>query len=95
MAPDSKKDANRETPEEAARLALFEADLRDPVFPENIAPEILESYDEVIQRYKSYSEKDDSEILRRAFIFAYKAHGMSSAERASRILFTPSRRRRS
>jgi GTP diphosphokinase / guanosine-3',5'-bis(diphosphate) 3'-diphosphatase len=76
MAPDSKKDAARETPEETARLALFEADLRNPEFPDNIAPEILESYDEVIQRYKSYSEKDDSEMLRRAFVFAYKAHGM-------------------
>ncbi|HOO62146.1 MAG TPA: bifunctional (p)ppGpp synthetase/guanosine-3',5'-bis(diphosphate) 3'-pyrophosphohydrolase, partial [Bacillota bacterium] len=30
--------------------------------------------DEVISRYKSYSEHDDSERIRNAFIFAYKAH---------------------
>ena len=64
-----------EKTEEARKLELFEADLRDFAFPENIAPEILESFEEVVQRYRNYTEKDESDKLRRAFVFAYKAHG--------------------
>jgi len=64
-----------EKSEEARKLELFEADLRDFTFPDNLAPEILESFEEVIQRYKSYTEKDESDKLRRAFVFAFKAHG--------------------
>ncbi|MBP5491864.1 MAG: bifunctional (p)ppGpp synthetase/guanosine-3',5'-bis(diphosphate) 3'-pyrophosphohydrolase [Clostridiales bacterium] len=30
--------------------------------------------DEVISKYRSYSEKDESDRIRRAFVFAYKAH---------------------
>jgi len=64
-----------ERTEEARKLELFEADLRDSTFPENIAPEILESFEEVVQRYRNYTEKDETDKLRRAFVFAYKAHG--------------------
>ncbi len=76
MSPDSKKDANRsaEAAEEARAQELFEASLRDPSFPSDIPAEILDSFNEIIQRYKSYAEKDDTEKLRRAFVFAYKAH---------------------
>ena len=76
MSPDSKKDANRsaEAAEEARAQELFEASLRDPSFPPDIPAEILDSFNEIIQRYKSYAEKDDTEKLRRAFVFAYKAH---------------------
>lgn len=77
MTPDSKKDQAKmlERSEEARKLELFETDLRDFSFPENLDPDILESFEEVLQRYKSYAEKDDSEKLRRAFVFALKAHG--------------------
>ncbi len=77
MTPDSKKDQAKmlERSEEARKLELFETDLRDSAFPENLDPDILESFEEVLQRYKSYAEKDDSEKLRRAFVFALKAHG--------------------
>jgi len=77
MTAEGKKDPAKmlEKSEEARKLELFEADLRDSAFPENLPPEILESFEEVIQRYKNYAEKDDSEKLRRAFVFAYKAHG--------------------
>jgi len=76
MTADPKKDQAKLTDaEEARKQELFEADLRDFTFPENLPPEILDPYNEVIQRYEAYSEKDDSEKLRRAFIFAFKAHG--------------------
>ena len=77
MTAEGKKDPAKmlEKSEEARKMELFEADLRDSAFPENLPPEILESFEEVIQRYKNYAEKDDSEKLRRAFVFAYKAHG--------------------
>jgi len=52
----------------------FEADLRDFTFPQDIDASLLDMIDEVISRYKSYSEHDDSERIRNAFIFAYKAH---------------------
>jgi GTP pyrophosphokinase len=77
MTADGRKDPAKllEKSEEARILELFEADLRDPTFPENLAPEILESFEEVIARYKSYTEQDDTDKLRRAFVFAFKAHG--------------------
>ena len=79
MSPDGKKDAAvkaQEKAQEAREQELFEQVLRDPTLPENIDPEIMESFDEIIRRYKSYSDKDDSEKLRRAFAFAIKAHGL-------------------
>ena len=77
MTAEGKKDSAKmlEKSEEARKQELFEADLRDSTFPDNIAPEILESYEEVVQRYRNYTEKDETDKLRRAFIFAYKAHG--------------------
>ena len=77
MTAEGKKDQAKmlEKSEEAKKLELFEADLRDSTFPENLAPEILESFEEVVQRYKNYTDKDESEKLRRAFVFAFKAHG--------------------
>jgi len=57
MTAEGKKDSAKmlEKSEEARKLELFEADLRDFTFPDNLAPEILESFEEVIQRYKSYT----------------------------------------
>ncbi|MBN1891388.1 MAG: bifunctional (p)ppGpp synthetase/guanosine-3',5'-bis(diphosphate) 3'-pyrophosphohydrolase [Clostridiales bacterium] len=43
--------------------------------PDSMDPAILDSLDEVITRYKSYTDKDESEKIRNAFVFAYKAHG--------------------
>ncbi|NLW89814.1 MAG: bifunctional (p)ppGpp synthetase/guanosine-3',5'-bis(diphosphate) 3'-pyrophosphohydrolase [Clostridiaceae bacterium] len=43
--------------------------------PESIEPAILDALEEIISRYKSYIENDESEQIRRAFVFAYKAHG--------------------
>lgn len=76
MTPDAKKDQARdaELADAAKKRELFEEDLRNPAFPENIPSEILDSYNEVIERYKEYSEKDDSEKLTRAFVFAFRAH---------------------
>ncbi len=61
--------------EERQKLADFFNDLRDFTVPSDLAPEIMESLDEIIQRYKSYSDRDESQKIRNAFVFAYKAHG--------------------
>ena len=76
MSGDKKKTEER-IPDEQA----FFEDLRDSAFPDNISEDILDMLDEVISRYRSYSEKDESERIRRAFVFAYKAH--SSQKRKS------------
>jgi len=91
MTPDGKKESAKmlERSEEARKLELFEADLRDSTFPENLPLDILESFEEVIQRYKSYAEKDESEKLRRAFVFAYKAHGAQQRKTGEPYIIHP------
>lgn len=77
MSPDKNKNAggNAEDIEEKRKEAIFEQNLRDFTMPENIEPSILDSLEEVISRYKNYTDKDESEKIRKAFVFAYKAHG--------------------
>ena len=77
MSPDGKKEVAKVTDSKVTlpdTAKLFE-ELRDFTMPEGISPDILETLDEILQRYKDYSDKDDSERLRKAFVFAYKAHG--------------------
>ncbi len=78
MAPDSKRDQTRgaeHASDDTGRLALFEAGLHDFSMPEGISPTILNAYHEVVMRYQVYAEKDESDKLEKAFVFAYKAHG--------------------
>ena len=54
-------------------VAFFD-DLRNGEWPSDVSEDIQDMFDEVISRYRSYTEKDDSEKIRKAFVFAYKAH---------------------
>ena len=78
MSGDSKK-----TEEITPEVQVLFDELRDPTMPEDVSEEILDLLDEVVSRYTSYTEKDASEKgaadkgveqIRRAFVFAYKAH---------------------
>ena len=80
MVPDTKKDQQRaaeQLAEDARMQALFEEHLHDLLMPENISPAISEAFHEIIARYRSYADadRDDSDKITRAFVFAYKAHG--------------------
>ena len=68
--------------------ALFE-ELRDEKMPEDVSAEILDMLDEVISRYKSYSEKDESDRIRRAFVFAYKAHSSQKRKTGEPYIIHP------
>ncbi len=77
MCPDKDK---RESKDSGATGAgrdaeTFEKSLRDLTMPESIDPAVLDSFEEIVTRYKNYTDVDESEKLRNAFIFAYKAHG--------------------
>ncbi len=72
---------NKKTEELAPDIQAMFDDLHDDTMPEDVSEEILDMLEEVITRYKSYSEKDETERIRRAFVFAYKAH--SSQKRKS------------
>ena len=65
---------NKKTEELVPDIQAMFDDLRDDTMPEDVSEEILDMLEEVITRYKSYSEKDETDRIRRAFIFAYKAH---------------------
>ncbi len=77
MSPDKSKNAGLEAEENEKRLRieLFEKSLRDFTFPADIEPSILDSLEEIITRYKNYTDGSDAEKLRNAFVFAYNAHG--------------------
>ncbi len=73
---------NKKTEELSPETEAFFSSLRDGTWPEDIGEDILDMIEEVITKYESYSsEKDESERIRRAFVFAYKAH--SSQKRKS------------
>lgn len=68
----SQSDKNGEN--DAIDLPEFEAMLRDFSMPEDISPAILESLEDIISRYKRFADSDGSDLIRNAFVFAYKAH---------------------
>ncbi len=77
MSPDKDK---RDTADSGAANAARDAEilkesLRDLTMPESIDPAVLDAFEEIVARYKSYTDTDESEKLRKAFVFAYKAHG--------------------
>ncbi|MDD4096741.1 MAG: bifunctional (p)ppGpp synthetase/guanosine-3',5'-bis(diphosphate) 3'-pyrophosphohydrolase [Oscillospiraceae bacterium] len=77
MCPDKDKKDNKDMGErDAVRDAeLFEQTLRDSSMPDSVDPAVLDAFEEIITRYKGYTDTDESEKIRRAFVFAYKAHG--------------------
>ena len=77
MCPDKDKKDNKDMGErDAVRDAeLFEQTLRDSSMPDSVDPAVLDAFEEIITRYKGYTDTDESEKIRSAFVFAYKAHG--------------------
>lgn len=77
MSPDKDRrdSADKGDPNAARDAELFEKSLRDLTMPDSIDPAILDSLEEVITRYKTYIDNDESVKIRNAFVFAYKAHG--------------------
>ena len=77
MSPDKSKHAALDAEENERRLKieLFEQSLRDFTFPEGLEASILDTLEEVISRYRLYTDGDNTEKIRNAFVFAYNAHG--------------------
>lgn len=66
---------NKKNEEISPEVKAFFDYLRDETWPEDIGEDIMELFDEVITKFESYAAKpEDVEMVRRAFIFAYKAH---------------------
>ena len=59
---------------DAVEKEAFEANLRDFRLPSDMDQAILDSFEEIVRRYRLYSGKTDVEQLRNAFVFSYKAH---------------------
>ena len=81
---------NHKKTEEIPEPEIF-AELRDPSFPEDVGPDIQDMLDEVIGRYKSYydPEKAEPDRIRRAFIFAYKAHSSQKRKTGEPYIIHP------
>ncbi|MDD4094953.1 MAG: bifunctional (p)ppGpp synthetase/guanosine-3',5'-bis(diphosphate) 3'-pyrophosphohydrolase [Oscillospiraceae bacterium] len=77
MSPDKDKRESKDSGSTGAGrdAETFGKSLRDLTMPESIDPAVLDSFEEIVTRYKNYTDVDESEKLRNAFIFAYKAHG--------------------
>lgn len=79
MKPEDNKEKNKDKLDHSdvsdeMNIAEFEVMLRDFSMPEDISPAILDSLEDIISRYKRFTDTDESELIRKAFIFAYKAH---------------------
>ena len=85
MDADGKKHNDESENEEKT---AFEADLRDFTFPQDIDASLLDMIDEVISRYKSYSEHDDSERIRMRSFLHIRRIARRFVEPASPISFT-------
>lgn len=79
MTPDKNKQNDKRDNNSDDNIELtesFENRVSDLSYPSDVDASITDMLEEIISRYKRYTDKDESEKIRRAFIFAYKAHGM-------------------